>query len=74
MTPNLSEILKMSIPERIMWVEAIWDSVAMETDKKRPYTLSDEQINILEEEMAAYKKNPAEGSSWEEVKNRITGK
>ena len=74
MAPNLSEILKLSIPERILWVEAIWDSIASQTDKKQSYSLNPEQINILEEELAEYKKNPGEGSTWEEVKNRIISK
>ncbi len=69
MSPYLSDILKLSVAERILLVEAIWDSIASE--KKNPYTLSQEQIKFLEEEMAAYSKNPDEGSSWEEIKARI---
>ena len=74
MSANLSTILKLSIPERILLVEAIWNSIAQENDKKSNYTLSEEQINFLEEELAAYAKNPEEGSSWEEIKNRISNK
>jgi putative addiction module component (TIGR02574 family) len=74
MSTNLSNILKLSIPERILLVEAIWDSIAHENDKKINYTLSEKQINFLEEELAAYANNPEEGSSWEEIKNRIKNK
>ena len=35
------------------------------------FELSPEQIKILEEELAAYEKNPDEGSTWEEVKKKI---
>jgi len=69
MSPYLSDILKLSVAERILLVEAIWDSIANE--KKNPYKLSDAQIHILEEEMASYSKNPDEGSSWDEIKKRV---
>ncbi len=72
MAPFLSDIIKLSVPERILLVEAIWDSIANE--KNQSYQLSADQIKMLEEELAAYSKNPGEGSSWEEVKKRITNK
>ena len=71
MSSNLSEILKLSIPERILMVEAIWDSITEESNKPGAYNLSDEQIKILEEELHEYGKNPQEGSTWDEVKKRI---
>jgi putative addiction module component (TIGR02574 family) len=71
MASYLSEIIKLSIPERILLVEAIWDSICLETDEKNPYKLSAEQIAILEEEMTSYSKNPEEGSAWEDIKKRI---
>ena len=71
---NLSEILKLSVSERILLVEAIWDSIANENKKPVTYQLSDEQIRILEEEISDYSKNPDEGSSWEEIKNKILRK
>ena len=69
MPPYLSDILKLSVAERVLLVEAIWDSIA--SDKKNSYKLSEEQIHILEEEMASYSKNPDEGASWDEIKARI---
>lgn len=74
MSPYLSEILKLSIPERILLVEAIWDSIAGEGDKKNSYQLSEDQIKVLEDELKEYAKRPEEGSSWEDVKKRILGK
>jgi putative addiction module component (TIGR02574 family) len=68
---QLSSILKLSIPERILLVEATWDSIAVESNNKNAYQLSEEQILFLEEEMTAYGKNPDEGSSWEDIKKRI---
>jgi putative addiction module component (TIGR02574 family) len=69
---DLSHIFKLSIPERILLVEAIWDSIASEKKKGSAYSLSPEQMHILEEEMQNYSKNSEEGSSWEEIKKRIS--
>ncbi len=69
---NLSQILSLSVPEKILLVETIWDSIASEKKKGSAYTLSPEQIHILEEEMANYSRNPDEGSSWDEIKKRIS--
>jgi putative addiction module component (TIGR02574 family) len=71
---NISEILKLSIAERILLVETIWDSIASEKKEGRSYTLSPEQIHILEEELENYARNPEEGSTWEEIKKRISNK
>ena len=69
---NLSQILSLSVPEKILLVETIWDSIASEKKKGSTYTLSPEQIHILEEEMINYSRNPDEGSSWDEIKKRIS--
>lgn len=74
MSTNLSEILKLSITERLLLVEAIWDSIVDEKGKNKEYTLSKEQIHFLEEEITDYVKNPVEGKTWEEIKNKIRNK
>ncbi len=74
MATDLSKIFKLSVPERVLLVEAIWDSIVGENDKSYSYNLSKEQIAFLEEELTAYKKNPDEGSSWSEIKNKILNK
>ncbi len=43
----------------------------LETDNKNAFQLNEQQIIFLEEEIATYNKNPEEGSTWEEIKNRI---
>ncbi len=68
MTQIMQDILKMSVPERILMVEAIWDSIA-ENDEQ--VELSAETKQILDERLEAHKNNPDEGSSWNEVKARI---
>jgi putative addiction module component (TIGR02574 family) len=68
MTQMMQDILKMSVPERILMVEAIWDSIA-ENDEQ--VELSAETKQLLDERLEAHKNNPKEGSSWDEVKARI---
>jgi putative addiction module component (TIGR02574 family) len=68
MTQMMQDILKLSIPERILMVEAIWDSI---DDKDEPFELSAEAKQILDERLENYKNNPEEGSSWNKVKARI---
>ena len=68
MTQIMQDILKMSVPERILMVEAIWDSIA-ENDEQ--VELSAETKQLLDERLEAHKNNPEEGSSWDEVKARI---
>ena len=68
MTQILKDILNLSVSERILMVEAIWDSIP-ENDKK--LGLSDETRQLLDDRLATHINNPNEGSSWEEVKSRI---
>jgi len=68
MTQILKDILNLSVSERILIVEAIWDSIP-ETEKT--LGLSDETKQLLDERLATHIDNPNEGSTWEEVKTRI---
>ncbi len=68
MTQMMKDILKLSIPERILMVEAIWDSIAENEDKLE---LTSETKQLLDERLEAHENNPKEGSSWEDVKARI---
>jgi putative addiction module component (TIGR02574 family) len=62
---------QMSIPERILLVEEIWDSIAA-TPEEVP--LSEAQRMELDRRLAAYEADPQAGSSWEEVKARLWGR
>ncbi len=68
---ELNEILKLPIAERILAVEAIWDSIAAEN---KDYPLSEEEILALEERWEEYKKNPSAAKTWDEVKANIIKK
>jgi len=59
---------KMSIAERIIVVEDIWDHIAQENDS---IVLTDSQKEELARRLVWYRSNPNMGSSWDEVKQRM---
>lgn len=68
MTPNLQSILKLSIPERLLLVEEIWNSIAFENPALK---LSSAQKQFLDIELEEYRKNPDDGITWEEMKKKL---
>lgn len=68
MTQIIEEILKLSVPERILMVEAIWDSIE---EKDEILGLDDKTKQLLDERLEAHRNNPNEGSVWTDVKARI---
>ncbi len=68
MTQMMHDILKLSVAERILMVEAIWDSIAQNAEHVE---LSSSTIQILDERLVAHQNHPQEGSSWDEVQLRI---
>jgi putative addiction module component (TIGR02574 family) len=65
MTKILNEILGMSVPERILLVEAIWDSIAVESENVQ---LDTEQKNEINARIDSYKRNPENVLSWDQIK------
>ena len=70
-TLRRADILELSVPERIQLVEDIWDSIA-EVPESIP--LTDEQKAELDRRLDAYHRNPAEGSPWGMIRERITNR
>ena len=68
MSTTLSEILQLSIAERIQLAEDIWDSVAAVPEA---VVFTDEQREELDRRLAAYARNPEEGIAWHELKERV---
>ncbi len=68
---QLEDIKKLSVAERILIVEDIWDCII---SSKEDFPLTDEQKEELDLRLEAYYKNPGEGKSWEEVKKNIQSK
>lgn len=64
-------ILDLSISERIQLVEDIWDSIARVPEAVQ---LSEEQKVELDRRLDDYHADPAKGSPWDVVRERIRGK
>ncbi len=70
MSPTLKAlgIEQLSVAQRILLVEEIWDTIA---DAQEEVPLTEAQKSDLQRRVAAYQANPRAGSSWEEVKARL---
>ncbi|MFC1849885.1 addiction module protein [candidate division CSSED10-310 bacterium] len=62
------EIKKLSIAERILLVEELWNSILSDQEKLR---LTSEQKDELDARLQDYQNSPQEGSSWDDVKGRV---
>jgi putative addiction module component (TIGR02574 family) len=72
MSPTLKSlgILELSVAERILLVEQIWESIA---EEEAAVPLTEAQRQDLQRRLAAYEANPKAGSTREEVKARLRG-
>jgi putative addiction module component (TIGR02574 family) len=68
MSTQLSDILEMSVAERIQLVEDIWDSIAAVPEA---IPLTDEQRQELDRRLETYARNPEEGILWDELKKKV---
>ncbi|MBH8576229.1 addiction module protein [Nostocaceae cyanobacterium CENA369] len=62
------DISELSVAERIQLAEDLWDSIL---ERQEELLLSEVQQQELDRRLENYQKNPANGSSWEEVKKRL---
>ena len=68
---SASELLQLPVPERLQLVEDIWNSIA---DAAEALELTDEDRRLIDERLASRQRDPAAGSPWQEVYDRITSK
>jgi putative addiction module component (TIGR02574 family) len=68
---SVSDIIELSVAERIEFVEDVWDSI---TQVPESVEVTQEQKSVLEERLATYHTDPDAGSPWDEVKKRIRGR
>ena len=62
---------RLSVAERILLVEEIWDGIAEDAEA---VPLTETQKQDLQSRLAACEANPKAGSSWEDVKARLRGR
>ncbi len=65
---QLSDILQLSVAERIQLVEDIWDSIVQIPEAVQ---LTEEQRVELDRRLESYQANPSEGISWNELKEKL---
>ena len=65
---TVTDVLKMPISERILFVEDVWDTIAAVPEA---VPLTDAHRKELERRIEAYHRDPDAGSPWEEVKKRV---
>ena len=66
-----SELKKLTVAERILIVEEIWDSIAAEQESVK---VTEAQKAELDRRIASCDASPNEGKSWEEIKRRLNAK
>ncbi|MBK7499152.1 MAG: addiction module protein [Ignavibacteriales bacterium] len=66
-----TQINDLSVSEKILLVEEIWDSIA---SQEMSFDLNDSQKKIVKERSSSFKINPELGRSWEEIRNEFLGK
>ena len=71
MIKEFSNILEMSVAQRILLVEEIWDSIA---ENPEAVPLTDSQKIELERRLTSYRENPDAGVPWTDVRDKIIAK
>lgn len=64
----VNEIKNLSISEKILIIEEIWDSIA--TDAVYP-ELSENELVELNARIDSFHANPQQGRTWNEIKNNF---
>lgn len=65
---TVSDLLHLSVTERIQLAEDLWDSVAAHPEQVET---TQEQLAEIEKRLAELDENPEAGESWDVVKARI---
>lgn len=65
---TVNDLLALPIVDRLRLVEDLWDSIA---EVPESLHLTDAQRDELDRRLEAYHQDPASGSPWNDVKERI---
>ncbi|MDP3150063.1 MAG: addiction module protein [Ignavibacteria bacterium] len=64
----INQINALSLSEKILLVEEIWDSIALENES---FEMTQSQKDELDRRLKSYENNPMQGRSWEEIKSEF---
>ena len=59
---------KLSIHDRIVLVEEIWDTIA---EENQAFELTDAQKRELDRRLDSASRNPGQGRTWDEIKTKL---
>ena len=62
---------QLSVPEKILYLQELWDRIAEEPEK---IELTDAQREELDRRLDSYQADPSKGSTWEEIRREIQGR
>jgi putative addiction module component (TIGR02574 family) len=68
MSTQLTDILQLSVAERIQLAEDIWDSIAAVPEA---ILLTDVERQELNRRLELYTRNPDEGIPWDELREKV---
>jgi putative addiction module component (TIGR02574 family) len=65
------QIRQLSVPEKVLLVQDIWDELLEETNE---FPISAAQKTEIQRRSEADKENPAEARAWTEIRDKILGR
>jgi len=68
---DIKEIKLLSVEERILMVEVIWDSIAEDSDSSDVDFLTEEQKKELDRRIDLHESGKGKTYTWDEVKARL---
>ncbi len=66
-----NQLDKLTVSEKILLVEEIWDSIANE---EQSFDLTELQKNIIKERSNSFEANLVSGRNWESIRDEFLGK
>jgi len=63
----IEELRKLSTNEKLLLVEALWDSIASDPDQVE---VPEHHITILEERLQSLEEDKTQGKSWEQLRKK----
>ena len=64
------DISELTVSERIQLAEDLWDSILADSNASE-FPLRESQKEELDRRLELHRQNPQQGSTWEEVKQRL---
>ena len=64
----IEELLKLTVAERVLLVEDLWDSIAADPEG---LPLTDQQKREIDRRLAEHDEDPSSAVPWEQVRERL---